>query len=39
MHIVCETKVSHTHTHTHTYIYLYILIEWKMVDNYITKIN
>ena len=37
MHIVCETKVSHTQTHTHTHIY--ILIEWKMVDNYITKIK
>ena len=35
MHIVCETKLSHTHTHTH----IYILIEWKMVDNYITKIK
>ena len=32
MHIVCETKV---HTYTHTYI----IIEWKMVDNYITKIK
>ena len=47
MHIMCETKISlslslslsHTHTCARAHTHTSKIIEWKMVDNYITKIK